>query len=533
MLEPTVSSIPEAIERAASKWPLEEFIVQGEERIGFAAMRVQVARCAAGLAAIGIGRGDHVGICLPNTADWVALFLAAASLGAVTVPVNTRLKAAEIVYTIGQSDVSCLFVVDRFLGIDFIAMLREVCPGIDSALPDPALPRLSRVVVLGEDVPAGCLGFAEFLADGRAEATPTGAAEDACLIQYTSGTTSFPKGAMLSQCSVMWDAHYAGAAAGLLAGDRHLSPRPFFHVAGSVLSVLTSLVQGTTLVTMTRFDGPSALKLAETERCTHISGNDTMFLMMLHAPDLRARRLTARGGMAACSPPVMRRVIEELGIDGAVTGYGLSESAPNVGFGRWDDPAEDRIESWARPHPGLEVRITDFATGEALADGQPGQIRVRGWSLMLCYYNKPEETEAALGDGWLCTGDVGVRRADGKFRFLGRVKEIIRVGGENVAPADIENVLHQHPAIAQAQAVGVPDARMIEVPAAFVTLRPGAAATADEILAWCRPRMANFKVPRYVRVVDGFEAIGMTASSKIQKSRLSAHARKLFGLEGS
>jgi fatty-acyl-CoA synthase len=526
------------VERAAALWPTTEAFVGDGARLTFAALRDRVTVVADALAGVGIRRGDHVGVCLGNTAEWVTLFLAIGALGATTVPVNTRLKTAEIEYTLHQSEVRCLFVADRMLGIDFIAMLREIAPGIDAALPDPALPELSRIVVLGSDVPAGCMSYDRFLAGAANPPAPLASRaarpEAIGIIQYTSGTTSFPKGVMLPQRNVLWDAHYVGQAMGLRPGDRHLSPRVFFHVSGSVLSVLVTMQHGVTLVTMSRFDGEQALLLAEAERCTHLSGNDTMFLMMLNAPGHASRRLIARGGMIACTPVVAERVIEELGAGEVVTGYGLSEASPNVWMAQWSDPVADRVQNFAHPHPGLEVRIVDAETGAACPPGQPGEIRVRGWSIMAGYYNKPEETRAALGDdGELRTGDLGVMRPDGKCRFLGRIKDIIRVGGENVAPADIESVLHRHPAVKQAQVVGVPDARLMEVAAAFIVPRAGCAPTPEEIIAWCRPRMANFKVPRYVRIVDGFDQIGMTASAKIQKNKLAAYAREVFGLEAA
>ncbi len=523
------TTVADAVRRAARLWPGTEAFVNGDRRLTFGALSERVARGAAALAALGVRRGDHMALCLGNTDDWLVLFLAGCALGAVTVAVNTRLKAQEIAYMLRQSDARFLFVDDRLLGIDFIAMLREICPAIDRELPGPDLPCLAKVVVIGGDVPAACLPYTTFKAG--AALPDVSVPDDVALIQYTSGTTSFPKGAMLFQQSILGVAWHVGACMGFRPGDRHLSTRPFFHVAGSVLSVLVAVLHGCTLVTMTRFEPAGALALAESERCTHISGNDTMFLMMLGEPDLPRRRLAVRGGMLACSPPVVRRVMEAMGATEVVTGYGLSEASPNIFETLWSDPVEDRLDGWAHPHPGLLVRIADPVTGETVPPDSSGEIRVRGWSLMREYYRKPEETAAALGpDRELRTGDFGRMRADGKVCFIGRLKEIIRVGGENVAPADIENVLHQHPAVKQAQVVGVPDPRLTEVPAAFLILNDGAEADEDALLAWSRQHMANFKVPRYLAIVDSFDDIGMTASAKIQKSKLAAHARQRFGL---
>ena len=523
-------TVAAAMDRAARLWPDVEFFVNADRRLTFAGLSGRVRRAAMAMAALGVRRGDHVSLCLGNTDDWLVLFFAACTVGAVTVAVNTRLKAQEVAYMVGQSDSTALFVADRLLGVDLVAMLRGIEPAVDTGLPGAALPQLQRVVVLGKDVPAGAMSYHKFLQG--AAAPDASAPDDVVLMQYTSGTTSFPKGAMLFQQSILGVAWTVGACMGLRFGDRHLSTRPFFHVAGSVLSALVSLLHGVTLVTMTRFEPKGALALAEAERCTHVSGNDTMFLMMLGEPDRARRRLVMRGGMLACSPTVTERVMAEMGAGEIVTGYGLSEASPNVFETRWDDPVGDRIEGWAHPHDGLLVRIADPASGETVPAGHVGEIRVRGWSLMRGYYDKPVETEAALGpERELRTGDLGRMRADGKVCFIGRLKEIIRVGGENVAPADVENVLHRHPAVKQAQVVGVPDPRLTEVPAAFLILNHGMQADPEAIIAWSREQMAGFKVPHYVAVVDSFDAIGMTASAKIQKSKLAAHARERFGLD--
>jgi fatty-acyl-CoA synthase len=282
---------------------------------------------------------------------------------------------------------------------------------------------------------------------------------------------------------------------------------------------------------MDRFEPGEALRLMEAERCTHVSGNDTMALMLLNHPDRAQRRLVLRGAWAAASPAIVRRVIDELGARECVVGYGLSEASPNVAQSCWWEPEEVRVAGRMRPQPGIEVRIRDIAIGRDCAAGEAGEILVRGWSVMQGYFEKPAETAAALdAEGWLATGDIGRLGADGRLEFTGRAKEIIRVGGENVAPAEVEDILHRHPAIRQAVVVGVPDPRLMEVPYAFVVLNEGAVATEAELLAWARDRMAGFKAPRHLRLVEGFESIGMTASAKVQRGPLARHAVQLLGL---
>ena len=522
----------DALARAAAIGPDVEAVVASDGRITYAELAREVDSLRACLAAAGIGRGDHVGLCLGNGVRWVSLFLALGSAGAVTVPISTRFRAEEMAYALRQSRVTALFVADSFLRIDFVATLRGICPGLDTGLPHEALPDLRRVVVLGEDVPGAAVGFGAFRAGPSVPVPPAAACtpDDVLLIQYTSGTTSFPKGVMLTHANMLANAFFSGGRIGFRAADRYHSARPFFHVAGSTLSVLSSLQHVVTLVTMDRFEPEEALLLMERERCTHFSGNDTMALMLLNHPTRPRRRLALRGAWVAASPAVMRRVADELGARECVAGYGQSEASPNIAQSCWWEPEEVRIASRMRPQPGVEVRIRG-EDGTDRPPGQPGEIAVRGWNVMRGYFDKPEETAGVLGpDGWLSTGDLGRLGEDGRLEFLGRAKDILRVGGENVSPAEIEDVLIRHPAVRQAAVVGVPDPRLMEVVAAFVVPNEGAECDAAEVIGWCRERMAGFKVPRHVFVVEGFEAIGMTASSKVQKKPLAAYARKLLDL---
>ncbi|MEV6638903.1 AMP-binding protein [Amycolatopsis sp. NPDC051371] len=509
----------EVLERAALLAPDVEAVVTADERVTYGELLTRVSRIRAGLAAAGIGRGDRVGICLGNGPDWVALFHAIGAAGAVAVPVNTRFTADEVRYTLEHAQVRTLFVASRVLNVDFALMLREI--GVES------LPALEKVVVLGDDVPSFAVPFSDFLSDSEAP-PPAGLPDDVLLVQYTSGTTSRPKGVLLTHRSMCADAFFSGARMGLRPGDRFHSARPFFHVAGSTLSVLASAQHATTLVTMPKFEPAEALRLLEAERCTHFSGNDTIALLLLNHPDRARRQLCLRGAWVAASPTVIRRVIDELGAHECVAGYGLSEASPNVAQSAWWEPSEIRASGAMAVQPGVEVRIRAFDGDRDCGPGEPGAVLVRGWNVMVGYLDDPVKTAETIdADGWLSTGDVGLLDSSGRFHFTGRTKDIIRVGGENVAPADIEDTLHRHPLVRQAAVVGVPDARLVEVPFAFVVLT-SPEVTEAELLGWARARMAGFKVPRHLRIVDGFEGIGMTASSKVQKNRLAAHARSLL-----
>lgn len=527
-----------ALAGVAAQTPDAEAVVAAAKRLTYRELNERARRAAAGLRGLGVRRGDHVALCLENSTDWVTLFYGCALIGAVVVPVNTRFKEAELRYCLGQSDAKALVIADRLLKIDFIAMLRAICPAVDAHLPCSSLPELRHVIVRGKDVPEAAMPLALL----QEELSPAAAADlegamtkvqpsDVALIQYTSGTTAAPKGVMLTHDSMLRNAASVAACMGIRPEDRYFSPRPFYHVAGTTLAILASLAAGACLVIQPVFDVDDALALMASERCTLISGNDTIFLMILNHPRRAAYALRLRGGWAAAGIEVMQQAHDRLGLKDLVYAYGLSEASPNVIMTRHDEPLADRLAGITRTHDGLDLRIVDLESGQVCPPDVPGEIQVRGWSVMKGYYNKPEETaKALLPDGWLRTGDIGALDARGRLRFIGRAKDIFRVGGENVAPADVEEVLHAHPGVKQAQVIGVPDRRLGEVAAAYVIANEGARLEPQELIEWCRARCANFKVPRYVRVIDTFEGIGMTGSSKVQKSKLREQAIKDFNL---
>lgn len=528
-------TLAEALAATAAAHAQQEALVIAGRRLTYAELRDNVREVALGLRALGIDRGDHVAVCMGNSPEWAVFFYAAASIGAVTVPVNTRFKADEMAYCLKQADVKLLFTADRFLKIDFIAMLRGICPAVDRALPDPALPLLGHVVVLGDDVPAGALSFAGLLEKGAAfdeRQPPEVSPDDVLLMQFTSGTTSYPKGVMLTHDNMLRNAFYIASRFNLKAQDRYYSARPWYHVAGTTLSMLAALTTGACLVSSSHFDAAEALAMMSREHCTHTSGNDTMFLMLLNHPDFSRHPLKLTNGWVSCGPEVSRRVVGEMGMKGLVQAYGLSEASPNVCMSHHDDDLEKRINGWAHILDGVEVRLVDPETRTVQAAGRTGEIQVRGWSVMQGYYRMPEQTAKTIdAEGWLHTGDLGVMDEDGRLKFITRIKDVFRVGGENVAPAEVEDVLHKHPKIKQAQVIGVPDPRLVEVPAAYVILKEGETATPEELIAWSKERLANFRVPRYLRIVGDFEKIGMTGSSKVQKNKLRAQALIDFGLE--
>jgi fatty-acyl-CoA synthase len=475
--------------------PGAEALVTPATRLTYKDLLERSRQAAGAMQALGIGKGDRVAILMPNGEQWLALFYGAALIGAVTVPVNTRFKAAEIGYCLKQSGAKALFYVESFLNNDYGAMVREIKPALAFEVSQIAFPKQEMKSISVEP-------------------------DDLLLIQFTSGTTAYPKGAMLTHDNMLRNAWAAGTRMGVRADDRYFNCRPFFHVGGSTLSALMSLVFGCCLVTLPTFEAGAALEMLERERCTLISGNDTLFQMLMGHKDFSKRKLSLRGGWAAAGPQTMRSIIDRLGMKAVCAAYGLSEASPNVVMSDWRDPEELRVLGLAKPHEGIEIRIS----GES-------EIQVRGWSIMRGYCNDPEATAGVFtADGWLRTGDLGELTADGRLRMIGRLKEVFRVGGENVAPAEVEEVLLAHPAVESAQVIGVPDPRLGEVACAYVTLKSGFSASEEEILSFAREKAANFRVPRYLRIIPDFEAIGMTASGKVQKARLREHALKEFGL---
>ena len=471
-----------------------EALVTPEKRITYQELLQKAKGAAGAMQALGLKRGDHVGILMGNDEKWLALFYGAALIGAVTVPVNTRFKRGEIEFCLRQADVKALFYVKQFLKIDFEEMLLGIKPRI-------------------------CIEASGGLPEGifeEAQVSP----DDPLLIQFTSGTTAYPKGAVLTHDNMLRDAWAAGTRIGVRADDRYFNCRPFFHAAGSTLSALMALVHGCCLVTLPTFEAGAALEMMERERCTLVSGNDTLFQMLMGHADFPKRRLSLRGGWSAAGPQTMRQIIDLMGAKGICAAYGLSEASPNVVMSDCRDAEELRVQGLALPLPEIQIRISP-----------EGEIQVKGWNVMRGYYNNPGATaQAFTADGWLRTGDLGSLTADGRLRMTGRLKDVFRVGGENVAPAEVEELLLAHPAVETAQVIGVPDQRLGEVPCAYVTLKSNKKATEAELMEWCKEKAANFRVPRYLKIVPDFEAIGMTASGKVQKTRLREHALREFKL---
>jgi fatty-acyl-CoA synthase len=517
---------------------------QAGVRLTWAEFDREVDRIARGLLAIGLTRGDHFGVWSTNWPQWVLLQFATARVGVVLVTINPAYRAAELEYTLRQSEVRGLALIERHRRSRYFDLLREVCPELDAARPgelrSAKFPHLQWVVrIRGAEHP-GMLAWQDLETAGEettaqtlGEAERQLAAGDAINLQYTSGTTGLPKGALLSHRNLLLNAYYAAEHQRLDANDRICIPVPLYHCFGCVLGTMCAAVSGAAMVfPHESFDAQATLRAVEAERCTAIYGVPTMFIAELENPSFRRHDTSSlRTGIMAGSPcpiELMKRVAGEMGAREITIAYGQTETSPLITMTCTDDPIEKRVGTAGRPFPGIEVKIFDPVSGEELPDGRSGELCCRGHDVKLGYYNMPEATAKAIdAEGWLHTGDLALRQPDGYFRITGRIKEMIIRGGENIAPREIEELLYQHPKLEQVSVVGVPDRRFGEEILAWVKLRAGESATEDEIRDFCREHLAHFKTPRYIKFVDSFPT---TVTGKIQKYRIRQQAIEELGL---
>jgi len=506
-----------------------------------------VTEAARGFMALGIERGDHVAIWATNWPAWVITQFATARVGAVLVNINPAYRPAELEYVLKQSDAKLLVTIDRFKSSDYVAMIGGLVPELADSRPceltSAKYPRLRGVVFLGDPAPPGMLPWRELIERGKSVGDQSLAArEQACTpadpvnMQYTSGTTGFPKGALLSHRNLLLNAYYSGACQQLTGDDRVCIPVPFYHCFGCVLGTLCCVVYGAAMVVPADYFEPGKT-LDAVEQCgaTSLYGVPTMFIAQLEHASYPSRRLTTlRTGIMAGSPcpiELMKRVTGEMGARELTIAYGLTEFSPVITQTRTNDPLEKRVETVGKPLPGVEVKIIDAASGAALPPGQPGELCARGHGVMIGYYNMPDATAKAIdGDGYLHTGDLSVETPDGYFKITGRLKDMIIRGGENVYPREIEEFLYSHPKIEEVQVVGVPDATYGEELAAWIKLKAGQQATVDEIRQFCRERIAHYKVPRYVKFVDAYP---MTVTGKIQKFKMREMMIEELGLQAA
>jgi HIP---CoA ligase len=498
----------------------DEALVDGTTRLSFRDLSERVEHVARALVASGVERGDRVALWAPNSAAWVITSFAAYAVGAVLVPLNTRYRGQEAGHVLRTSRARLLFAVTDLLGSDLVALLAD----------EPGLEALEEIVVLEGPPRPGCTTFDAFSARATgadrmrvAQRRSAVKADDASDIIFTSGTTGAPKGAVLGHGASVRTYLAWSDLVGLRRGDRYLVIYPFFHTAGLKSGVLACVLRGATILPHAVFDVLPVMELVASERITMLPGPPTVFQSILDHPDfasfdLSSLRLSVTGA-ATVPVEVVRRMRADLQFETVVTGYGLTETTGTVSMCRHDDPPEVIATTVGRPLPGVSVQIVDD-DDQCATNGVPGEIRVRGFNVMKEYFENPAATADAIDeDGWLRTGDIGVFDHQGNLRITDRKKDMYIVGGFNAYPAEIESIMVGHPQVSQVAVVGMPDERMGEVGVAFVVPRSGQTVDPDQLVAWCRDHMANFKVPRSVYVVG---SLPLNPTGKVMKFELRA-----------
>ncbi len=528
-------SVGELLALLARDYPQNEALIYPDRglRYDFNQLEWMAREIAKGLLSLGIETGDRVALWAPNVPEWVVLQFALAKIGAVLVTVNTSLRAAEIEYLLKQSESNTLITVAGFRDVDYVQSVYDVVPELaaaeEGALHSIKLPFLRNVIYIGDEHPAGMIRYDSLLArsdkvsDEQLDAHLTMQSLDTVInMQYTSGTTGFPKGVMLTNRNIVNNGYWLAEGLALTPADKLCVPVPFFHCFGCVIGVLGAYTHAAALVPLETFDPLHVLQYVEQERCTTLYGVPTMFLAELeqldyHNFDMSSLRTGIMAG-ALCPEPLMRKVMERMHLTELAIAYGLTEASPGITLTPRLDSVELRTQTVGRALPEVEIKIVDPATAEECAPGHAGELCCRGYNVMKGYYNNPKATSEAIdGDGWLHTGDQATMDAEGYVRITGRIKEIIIRGGENIAPKEIEDLLRTNPKIVDVYVYGIPDERLGEDVAAAIKLSQGETATPEEIRDFCEGRIARFKIPRHIRFVAEFP---MTASGKVQKFKL-------------
>jgi fatty-acyl-CoA synthase len=506
-------------------------------------LKQRVDALARGFLALGLNRGDRIGIWAPNCAEWTITQFAAAATGLILVNINPAYRLAELEFCLNKVGCRALVMAEGLKGSNYLTMLRTLAPEMDrcdaNALASARLPRLQCVISMGGVAGAGCMNFESVMRTG-AVAGPGEVAlgadlqpEDPINIQFTSGTTGSPKGATLSHHNILNNGYFVGRGLKLSELDRICIPVPLYHCFGMVMGNLAAITHGAAMIyPSASFDAGRCLAAVERHRATALYGVPTMFIAELERPEFASYDLSSlRTGIMAGSPcpvEVMKRVMAQMHLTQITNCYGMTETSPVSFQTATDDPFERRVASVGRVHPHLQVKLID-AEGRCVPRGVEGELCTRGYSVMKGYWQDPDKTDEVLDDdGWLHTGDLGVIDAEGYCNITGRLKDLVIRGGENIYPREVEEYLYGHAAIQAVQVCGVPDAKFGEELCAWIQLKNGAAVTEEEIREFCRGRIAHYKIPRYVRFVSEFP---MTITGKVQKFLMREHMKKELGLD--
>lgn len=528
-------TIGDLLDRAAGRYPHNEALVYSDRNLRYTYRQLQheCNRVAKGLMALGIKRGEHIAILAPNVPEWVIMQFASAKMGAVLTTVNTNYKLFELEYLLRQSDATTLIFTEGIKDSNYVKMIYELCPELYDSMPGrlncKRLPMLKNLVFIGQESMPGMFNWEEIIKFGEEISDEeliarqsTLESDDVINMQYTSGTTGFPKGVMLSHGNLVGNALSIGKCMRFGPDDRLCIPVPLFHCFGCVLSTLTCVAYTSTMVMMESFNPTKAMEIVEKERCTALHGVPTMFITELEVLeeqqfDTSSLRTGIMAG-APCPIEVMKAVVEKMGMNEIVITYGQTEAAPGITMTKTDDPLELRVATVGKALEGVEVKIVDPVTGLEMPAGHQGEICARGYNVMKGYYKMPEATSAAIDkEGWLHTGDLGIMDENGYLRITGRIKDMIIRGGENIYPREIEEFLYTHPYVKDVQVVGVPSKKYGEEVMAFIQLREGNRLTDSEIKEYCLGKIARYKIPSHIQFVESYPT---TANGKVQKFKL-------------
>ncbi|WP_101952059.1 AMP-binding protein [Mycobacterium sp. 3519A] len=525
ILEETIGA---NFERIAASYPDGDALVDAAQglRYTYAELNAEIDVVARGLMAMGIEKGDRVGIWAPNCAQWTITQYALAKIGAILVNINPAYRTHELGYVLNQSGTRMLVAATSFKTSDYVAMVDEVRPDA---------PHLTEVVFIGTPGwDALRAGADEVSAEALAQRMAGLSNTEPINIQYTSGTTGFPKGATLSHRNILNNGYFTTELIMLGPADRLCIPVPFYHCFGMVMGNLGCTSHGATMVIPAPgFDPALTLNAVEQERCTALYGVPTMFIAMQNHPDFPERDVSSlRTGIMAgsvCPVEVMKHCVNDMNMSEVAIAYGMTETSPVSCQTRIDDDLERRTSSIGRAHPHVEIKIVDPETGDEVERGQPGEFCTRGYSVMLGYWDEPEKTAEAIdSDGWMHTGDLAVMRDDGYCNIVGRIKDMVIRGGENVYPREIEEFLYTHPDVEDAQVIGVPDKKYGEEICAWIRMKPGRPALdAEAVKAFAAGKLAHYKIPRYVHIVGEFP---MTVTGKVRKVQMREETVRLLGL---
>lgn len=546
MFEPKFNiTFGDLLDTTAAKYPDKDALVNVQKglRYSYSELRGIVDQTAKAFISLGVKKGDNVAIWATNVTEWVFALFGAAKIGAVVVTVNTNYRSHELEYLLKQSDSSTLLLIQEYRGNNYVNIINDVCPELATSEPGKLnyekLPMLKNVIFMGEQKFPGMFNWADFIKLGEGVSDETLAQmQSACdpgdviNMQYTSGTTGFPKGVMLTHNNVINNAYYVGECQQYTDADRLCIPVPFFHCFGLTMSITVCVVYGATMVPVEEFNPAWVLEAIDKEKCTALQGVPTMWIAELDHPDFDKYDMSSlRTGIMAGAPcpiEVMRKVVDKMAPEVTIA-YGQTESSPVVTQTRTDDEIERRVTTVGRPIPGVEIKIFNPETGEECEPNVQGEICIRGYVVMKGYYKMPEATEKAIdSEGWLHSGDLGPMDEDGYVKITGRLKDMIIRGGENIYPREIEEFLYTNPKVQDVQVIGVPSVKYGEEVMALIKLRDGEESSTEEMREFCQGKIARHKTPKYISFVDSYP---MTASGKIQKYKLREMAIKELNLE--